>query len=245
MSSTRGIDELRAEIADACRILAVEGLVDGILGHVSARVDGDTMLVRCRGPREHGLLFTEPSDVRLVDLDGHGADLTDGYAVPNELPIHGETLRARPEVGAVVHAHPPAVLACGITELPFRPVFGAFNIPAMRMAHEGVPVYPRSVLVRRAELAREMLAAMGGRPVCVLRGHGITVTGATVREAVMRALNLNALATVTLTVAMTGRTAEVISAEDMAELPDLGSAFNDDMNWHYHLAKARSVATPR
>lgn len=245
MSSTRGIDELRAEIADACRILAVEGLVDGILGHVSARVDGDTMLVRCRGPREHGLLFTEPSDVRLVDLDGHGADLTDGYAVPNELPIHGETLRARPEVGAVVHAHPPAVLACGITELPFRPVFGAFNIPAMRMAHEGVPVYPRSVLVRTAELAREMLAAMGGRPVCVLRGHGITVTGATVREAVMRALNLNALATVTLTVAMTGRTAEVISADDMAELPDLGSAFNDDMNWHYHLAKARSVATPR
>lgn len=245
MSSTQGIDELRAEIADACRILAVEGLVDGILGHVSARVDGDTMLVRCRGPREHGLLFTEPSDVRLVDLDGHGADLTDGYAVPNELPIHGETLRARPEVGAVVHAHPPAVLACGITELPFRPVFGAFNIPAMRMAHDGVPVYPRSVLVRSAELAKEMLAAMGDRPVCVLRGHGITVTGATVREAVMRALNLNALATVTLTVAMTGRTAEAISADDMAELPDLGSAFNDDMNWNYHLAKAGSVATPR
>lgn len=245
MSSTRGIDELRAEIADACRILAVEGLVDGILGHVSARVDGDTMLVRCRGPREHGLLFTDPSDVRLVDLDGHGADLTDGYAVPNELPIHGETLRARPEVGAVVHAHPPAVLACGITELPFRPVFGAFNIPAMRMAHDGVPVYPRSVLVRNAGLAKEMLAAMGDRPVCVLRGHGITVTGATVREAVMRALNLNALATVTLTVAMTGRTAETIPADDMAELPDLGSAFNDDMNWNYHLAKARSVATPR
>lgn len=245
MSSTRGIDELRAEIADACRILAVEGLVDGILGHVSARVDGDTMLVRCRGPREHGLLFTDPSDVRLVDLDGHGADLTDGYAVPNELPLHGETLRARPEVGAVVHAHPPAVLACGITELPFRPVFGAFNIPAMRMAHDGVPVYPRSVLVRNAGLAKEMLAAMGDRPVCVLRGHGITVTGATVREAVMRALNLNALATVTLTVAMTGRTAETIPADDMAELPDLGSAFNDDMNWNYHLAKARSVATPR
>lgn len=244
MPSTEDIDEMRAEVADACRILAVEGLVDGILGHVSARVDGDTMLVRCRGPREHGLLFTDRSDVRLVDFDGHGAELTDGYAVPNELPIHGETLRAWPDVGAVVHAHPPAVLACGITELPFRPVFGAFNIPAMRMAHDGVPVYQRSVLIRRAELAKQMLAAMGDRPVCVLRGHGITVTGATVREAVMRALNLNTLATVTLTVAMTGGTAEDISAEDMAELPDLGSAFNDDMNWNYHLAKARA-AGPR
>jgi ribulose-5-phosphate 4-epimerase/fuculose-1-phosphate aldolase len=136
------------------------------------------------------------------------------------------------------------VLACGITKLPFRPVFGAFNIPAMRMAHDGVPVYQRSVLIRRAELARQMLAAMGDRPVCVLRGHGITVTGATVRDAVMRALHLNTLATVTLTVARTGARAEDISAEDMAELPDLGSAFNDDMNWNYHLAKARA-AGPR
>src|SRR5262245_34942214 len=101
MPSTDDVERLRADVADACRILAVEGLVDGILGHVSARVDDNTMLVRCRGPQEHGLLFTEESDIRLVDLDGNGAEPTDGYAVPNELPIHGETLRARPEVGAV------------------------------------------------------------------------------------------------------------------------------------------------
>jgi 3,4-dihydroxyphthalate decarboxylase len=240
MSNTEDVDALRAEIAQACRILAVEGLVDGILGHVSVRVDDDHMLIRCRGPREHGLLFTEPADVRLVDLDGHGADLPDGYAVPNELPIHGETLRARPEVNAVVHAHPPAVLACGIAELPLRPVFGAFNIPAMRMAHDGIPTYQRSVLIRRPDLAKQMLAAMGDRPVCVLRGHGITTTGSSVREAVMRALNLNALASVTLTVAMTGRTAADIPEQDVAELPDLGSAFNDDANWRYHVAKAQS-----
>jgi 3,4-dihydroxyphthalate decarboxylase len=232
-------DELREEIAEACRILAVEGLVDGILGHVSARVDDEHMLIRCRGPEERGLLFSTADDVRLVDFDGKGSDLTGGYAVANELPIHGETMRARPEVGAVVHAHPPAVLACGIAELPLRPVFGAFNIPAMRMAHDGVPVYPKSVLIRRPDLAKEMLAAMGDRPVCLLRGHGITVTGANVRQAVVRALNLNALATVTLAVASTGRTAADIPPEDIAELPDLGSAFNDDAVWRYHSAKAR------
>jgi 3,4-dihydroxyphthalate decarboxylase len=245
MPDTEGVDALRTEIAQACRILAVEGLVDGILGHVSVRVDADHMLIRCRGPREHGLLFTEPSDVRLVDLDGHGDEhgdeLTDGYAVPNELPIHGEVLRDRPSVNAVVHAHPPAVLACGIAELPLRPVFGAYNIPAMRLAHDGIPTYQRSVLIRRPELAKQMLAAMGDRPVCVLRGHGITTTGTTVREAVMRALNLNALASVTLTVAMTGRTAADIPEQDVAELPDLGSAFNDDANWRYLVAKAQSA----
>lgn len=235
------LDELRAEIALACRILAVEGLVDGILGHVSARVGEDRMLIRCRGPREHGLLFTEDADIRLVDFDGNGDEITDGFAVPNELPIHGEVLRARPEVGAVVHAHPPAVLTCGIAGLPLRPIFGAFNIPAMRLAHDGIPVYPRSVLIRRPDLAGEMLAAMGDAPACVLRGHGITVTGRTVREAVMRALNLNALAVITLDVARTGRTAPHIPAEDIAELPDLGSAFNDDANWRYYAAKANRI----
>jgi 3,4-dihydroxyphthalate decarboxylase len=244
MSNTRGsaeLDDLRSEVAEACRILAVEGLVENILGHVSARIGPDTMLVRVRGPREHGLMFTDTDDIRLVDLDGHGEELTEGYSVPNELPIHSEILRARPEVGAVVHAHPPAVLACGVAGLALRPIVGAYNIPALRLAHDGVPVYPRSVLIRRPELAREMLAAMGDRPVCVLRGHGITVTGATVREAVIRALNLNALAAVTLTVAMTGREPEEISAEDLAELPDLGSAFNDDANWRFYAAKAAAV----
>jgi hypothetical protein len=99
---------LRETVAQACRILALEGLVEGVLGHVSARVDDTRMLLRCRGPAERGLELTSAEDVRLVDLDGHGDDPASGYAAPNELPIHGELLRARPEVGAVVHAHPPA-----------------------------------------------------------------------------------------------------------------------------------------
>jgi ribulose-5-phosphate 4-epimerase/fuculose-1-phosphate aldolase len=171
-------------------VLAAEGLVEGVLGHVSARVGPDRMLIRCRGPEEHGLAFTTAEDVRLVDLDGKDGEVAGGWAVPNELPIHGEVLRARPEVGAVVHAHPPAVLLCGIARLELRPVFGAYNIPATRMALDGVPTYPRSVLIRRADLAAEMLEAMGDRPVCVLRGHGITATGASVEQAVVRALNL-------------------------------------------------------
>ena len=125
--------QLRDTIATGCRILALEGLVEGVLGHVSARVDGSRMLLRCRGPAEHGLLFTTPDDVRLVDFGGEGDENGSGYRTPNELPIHGEIFRARPEVNAVVHAHPPAVLLCGITALPLRPVFGSYNIPAMRM----------------------------------------------------------------------------------------------------------------
>jgi len=227
---------LREKVAQACRVLAAEGLVEGVLGHVSARVGPDGMLLRCRGPAERGLAFTTTDAVRLVDFDGRG-DEAGGYAAPNELPIHGEVLRARPEVGAVVHAHPPAVLLCGIAGLELRPLFGSYNIPAMRMALDGVPVYPRSVMIRRPELAAEMLAAMGDRPVCVLRGHGITVTGSSVEQAVVRALNLNALASVTVELARLGRVAPEIPAEDVAELPDHGFAFDDEPVWRYHLAR--------
>jgi 3,4-dihydroxyphthalate decarboxylase len=85
-----------------------------------------------------------------------------------------------------------------------------------------------------------MLAAMGDRPVCLLKGHGATVTGASVQEAVVRALNLNTLATVTLELARLGAHPEPIPDEDVAELPDLGSAFNDLSVWRHLVAKARS-----
>jgi ribulose-5-phosphate 4-epimerase/fuculose-1-phosphate aldolase len=98
------------------------------------------MLIRARGRAEQGVLFTQREDIRLVDFAGHGDDPAAGYSMPNELPIHGETLRQRLEVCAVVHAHPPAVLARGIARLALRPIFGAYNIPAMRLAADGIPV---------------------------------------------------------------------------------------------------------
>jgi hypothetical protein len=54
----------RELVAVACRVLAARGLADGILGHISLRVSGEAMLVRCRGPRERGLAFTTPDDIR-------------------------------------------------------------------------------------------------------------------------------------------------------------------------------------
>jgi ribulose-5-phosphate 4-epimerase/fuculose-1-phosphate aldolase len=239
-TSAEDFASARRTVALACRVLAHRDLAEDVLGHVSVRVGGDRMLVRCRGPQERGLLFTTEDDVRLVDLEGRG-DLGGEYAVPNELPIHAEVLRARPDVNAVVHAHPPSVLLAGLADLPLRPVFGAYNIPAMRMADAGVPVYPRAVLIRRAELGREMVTAMGDSDVCVLRGHGATTVGESVEQAVVRALNLDVLARVTLDLARLGRTASDVSSQDMAELPDLGGAFNDLAVWRHHVARLESA----
>ena len=161
--SARGGTELaplRALVAEACRVLAARGLADGYLGHVSLRVDERRLLVRCRGPQERGLAFTTDADVRLVDLDGQAGapgELDGGYAPPNELPLHTEVLRTRPDVAAVVHAHPPDVVAADLAGIAIRPIVGAFDIPATRLAAGGVPVYPRGVLVRDRRLAKEMV----------------------------------------------------------------------------------------
>ena len=227
------LEQLKEKVALSCRILASEGLVEGILGHVSARI-GDEMLIRCRSPEETGVLFTKGSDIRRVDFDGQGSELGDSYEIPKELPIHGEIYKARPEVNCVVHAHPPAALICGISDLELRPIFGSFNIPAMCMALDGVPIFPRSILISRPELAAPMIEVMGQKHVCVMKGHGITVTGATVEEATVRALNFNILARITLQASLTGKQIPEIPPEDVAELPDLGSTFNDEWVWRYH-----------
>ena len=86
-------------------------------------------------------------------------------------------LRARPDVRSVVHAHPPAVVAADLAGLGVRPIVGAFDIPGLRLAAGGVPVYPRGVLVRNRRLAGEMVAALGDRAVVVLRAHGLTSNG--------------------------------------------------------------------
>jgi ribulose-5-phosphate 4-epimerase/fuculose-1-phosphate aldolase len=234
------LTRLRAGIAEACRVLAARGLADGILGHISVRIDASTLLVRCRGPQERGLAFTTADDIRFVDLDGSPAaagELDGGYTVPNELPLHTEVLRTRPDVRAVVHAHPPAVVAADLAGLPVRPIVGAFDIPGMRLAAGGVPVYPRGLLVRNRDLAKEMVIAMGDRPVVLLRAHGLTSAADSVEQAVLQAISVDTLSQMALSVAAAGGVLADLPAEDVAELPDLGGSFNTVTAWRHEIAR--------
>jgi ribulose-5-phosphate 4-epimerase/fuculose-1-phosphate aldolase len=240
VTSAPEVDALRVLIADGCRVLAARGLADGILGHISHRVGGDRLLVRCRGPQERGLLHTTPADIRLVDLDGNPGgpgELDGGWAPPNELPLHTEVLRRRPDVDTVVHAHPPAVVAADLAGLRIRPIIGAYDIPGTRLAAGGVPVYPRGVLIRDRRLAAAMADSLGDRPVVVLRAHGLTSTGRSVQEAVLRAISVDGIARLSLTIAQAGGQLRDLPDEDMAELPDLGGSFNLGTAWRHELAR--------
>ncbi|BCI89343.1 hypothetical protein NIIDMKKI_45490 [Mycobacterium kansasii] len=101
------LDPQRTLLALGCRVAAARGLADGILGHLSLRIDDDRLLIRCRSDTDTGMAFTMPNDIRLVRLDGTAgaAGELDGYRVPNELPIHVETMLANPAYRAVAHLH--------------------------------------------------------------------------------------------------------------------------------------------
>ncbi|OHV05639.1 class II aldolase/adducin family protein [Mycobacterium talmoniae] len=231
----------RALVATGCRVAAARGLVDGILGHLSLRVDDDRLLIRCRSDDDAGVAFTRAADIRLIRLDGSpgAAGELDGYRVPNELPIHVETLRADPGRRAVAHLHPPAVVAADLAGIALRPIYGAYDIPGAGLARGGVPVYPRAVLIRTTELAEEMVAAMRGRPVVICRGHGIVSAATSVQHAVLQAISLDRLAQLSLRVRAAGGTLREIDEADWADLPDLGAGFAVDAAWRHEVARAQ------
>ena len=235
----------RRELATACRIMAHRTLAEDILGHVSLRVDEQHLLVRCRGPAEAGLAFTEPNDIRLVAAESGEIvdDPTGDYAPPSELPIHTAVLGAKPAVDAVVHAHPPEVVATSIAGLELVACFGAYNIPAARLARGGIAEHPRSVLVRTDALAAGMIQSMGDSPAVILRGHGLVTVGSSVAEAMLRALHVQTLARVSLAVHAVGVSPIPIPDEDFAELPDLGTGFNEATLWRHHVGRPRGQRT--
>ena len=253
------VDELRFKVATASRILGMLGLVRESTGHVSARVPGtDEMWVRCRGGDEAGLTFTGLHNVRRLDFDGEGPGLGTRHASPNETPIHGEIYRARPQANAVVHAHPPYALLCGVTDLQFQPIFGAFDPSALNIILKGVPVFPRSVTVTNKQLAADMLAAMGDRDVVLMRGHGITVYGRSVETATMLAIRFDSVARIMWEIALSGRKPIELSPEDMAvfnrpgrgeERPTSGWAALpgvENWGWNYYvrLLEANNIGLP-
>lgn len=233
-------DTVADTVATACRVLAATGLVEHILGHVGVR-SGTDLLIRCRGPREAGLAHTTAADIRRVPVNGP-AEPSD-WATPRELPIHTAILRARPEVTAVVHAHPPAVVTMSVADLPWRPIFGAYDIPAARLAAQGIPVWPRACLVDTTELGDALAEFLGARPVAVLRGHGLVSVAAgppeeAVARAVVQAFAVDTLASMTLAVRAAGGTPTPIGDEDLAALPDLGPDFNVTTMWRHLCARA-------
>ena len=196
MSEQQNIASLCESVARSCRIIGMLELSNPTQGHVSVRVPGqEKVLIRARGPMEAGLLYTTPDEVITVDFDGKLIEGRPGLAVPQEVFIHTEMYRARPEINSVIHIHPDTVVLFTICDVPLLPILGSYNPSALDLiVNERISQYDRSILIRDSSLGRELAAAVGKSDVCMMRSHGITTVGRDVEEATVNAITLYDLA---------------------------------------------------
>jgi ribulose-5-phosphate 4-epimerase/fuculose-1-phosphate aldolase len=174
------------DLVAGSRILAKHGVLDAF-GHVSARSDrepGRFVMSRSLAPA-----LVTAADLMALDADSEPlpGDARKGFL---ERYIHGEIYRARPDVKAIVHSHSPSVVPFGISRTKLRPVYhmGSF-------LWSGTPVFDirkvreaNDLLVRDRPLGKALVDALGKCNCVLMRGHGMTVVGDGVPEAVFRAI---------------------------------------------------------
>jgi ribulose-5-phosphate 4-epimerase/fuculose-1-phosphate aldolase len=176
------LDFIIEELVTANRILANEGIVDSF-GHVSARHPDNPkhyLLSRARAPER-----IEGGDIIEYTLEGEAID-KNAPAPYLERFIHGAIYEARPDVHAIVHNHSPSVIPFGVTGKKLKP----FLHMCAHIGHE-VPTWDSrdkfgdtTLLVSDMAMGRDLARLLGGGPTTLMRGHGATVVGRSVRHAV-------------------------------------------------------------
>jgi HCOMODA/2-hydroxy-3-carboxy-muconic semialdehyde decarboxylase len=180
------LDDVRRELALANRILGNEGVIDAF-GHASMRHPDNParyFLARSRSP-----LWVEPDDILEFDLDSEPVHplTVEPYG---ERVIHGEIFKARPDVNCVVHCHSAALMPFCMTGAELMPLshLGA-------VMGETVPYWDQrddfgdtNLLVIKPEEGASLARALGPNWVVLMKRHGATIVGTSLRQAVFRAI---------------------------------------------------------
>jgi HCOMODA/2-hydroxy-3-carboxy-muconic semialdehyde decarboxylase len=186
MSKKATIDDLVADIVLAGRILSAEGVIDSF-GHVSARHPDDPGLFLM--PRVRAAELVTAEDVLVFDLDGAPRPATT-HRVFAERVIHSCIYQARPDVMAVCHHHAPAMMPFCVTGVPLVPVFhlGATMGVEVGFWDSQDEFGDTNLLVSTEAQGQSLARALGERWTVLMRGHGTTVAGRSVRELVFRSI---------------------------------------------------------
>jgi L-fuculose-phosphate aldolase len=168
------VQSLREQVACACRILAAEGYADLTLGHVSGRgQDGEIWIKR------KGVALDEVNSDDVVALEEPDAVLH------LETVLHTGVYRARADVGAVVHGHPPYATALGATAADL-----ALLTHDGILFAEGVGRFDDPDLIVDEEQGDRVAAALGAGRALLMQNHGVLAVGKDVPWAVLTAVTL-------------------------------------------------------
>ena len=224
-------DLLRNDVALANRIIERLGLSNAF-GHASARLPGTSAFLL---PPRRSPGFADAASLLVVDTDGN---VLAGEGTPNsEFWIHARIYASRPDIGSIVHAHPPGCVCLTQLGQPHRIVHnqgGAF--------HDGVAEYERIGLIRTRELGDLLAQRLGASVAVMMRGHGITTASADVRSATIAAVFLEESAALQLRMlAAAGGDATRIRAfsrEESERVSDQLSPPIVQRAWEYYAAVA-------
>ena len=225
---------LRNDVAAANRIIERFGLSNAF-GHVSARIPGtNTFIIPTR--RSPGL--ADAHNLLVLDTDGK---ILSGEGTPNsEFWIHARTYAARPDVGGVVHAHPPASICLTQIGEPHRVVHNSGG-PFI----DGVPEYDRIGLIRSRELGDLLAGRLGAGIAVMMRGHGFTTAHADVRSATVAACYLEESAALQIRMlAAAGGDAGRIRTYTRAEAEVVRGQINENVvsrAWEYYSTAAAEL----
>lgn len=182
------LDSLIEDLVAANRILAAEGIVDAF-GHVSARHPdqvGRFLLSQAKSPE-----LVEADDIMEFTLDGAATDRAPGKPYLERF-IHAALYQTRPDVQSVVHSHSRGPIPFGLTGEKLRPV-----VHSCATLGAEVPVWDAQtsfgdtdLLVSDMAMGLDMARAVGAGNCVLMRGHGSTVVGKSIREAVYTAVYL-------------------------------------------------------
>jgi HCOMODA/2-hydroxy-3-carboxy-muconic semialdehyde decarboxylase len=180
------LTEAFRELAIANRIVANEGVLDAF-GHVSMRHPDHPdryVLSRSRSPE-----LVEPGDLIEYNLDSQ--PLRDpGVTQYSERVIHGEIYKARPDVMAVCHHHAPAFMPLLAVGADYVPIFHLGAVGGIRPPYwdQQDEFGDTNMLVVKPEEGASLARALGDHSMVMMRRHGVTAVGTSVKDCVFRSV---------------------------------------------------------
>jgi L-fuculose-phosphate aldolase len=176
---------LRQSLVTLCRDLEKHGLNQGTAGNLSVRL-GDTMLIT---PSAVPYDLLKPAMIASMPLDKDYGTWAGPLAPSSEWRIHLDIMLARPDVGALIHTHSLYATTLSMLRKPIPAahyMIATFGGPTIRCT-DYAPFGTK-------ELSDLAVAGLHERTGVLLGSHGMVVTGATLDEAMWRAVELETIA---------------------------------------------------
>ena len=208
--SSRVEEQLRSDIVEAGRRLYARAYVASNDGNISARLD-DTRLLTT--PKTVSKGFMTPDMMVIVDYEGK--KLAGDRDASSELPMHLEIYRNRPDVNAVVHAHPPIATGFAVAGIPLtRAVLAEVvtTLGSIPIAEYGTP--------STAELPQAVRKYIKAHDGLLLANHGAVTCCRSVMTAYYKMETIEHFAKISLVARLLGRE-HVFSREEVERLQGL------------------------